>query len=60
MHNMTDMSPLSYICIICTPRFADGNIQILSLPEFRLGDCSESESSHGKLYTDSETLKTCL
>jgi hypothetical protein len=24
MHNMTDMNPPSYICIICTPHFADG------------------------------------
>ncbi len=23
MHNMTDMNPPSYICIICTPHFAD-------------------------------------
>ncbi len=24
MYNMTDMNPLLYICIICTPHFADG------------------------------------
>ena len=24
MHNMTDMNPPSYICIMCTPHFADG------------------------------------
>ena len=28
MHNMTNMNPLSYICIICTPHFAEAPAKV--------------------------------